>query len=369
MNDLVCNGYVVVPTPLTNEEQRAIVQENFRAHFTESPEFLNPDPSDPTWKPVLGGFAACGNPSSFHHPFIRKLRQQILAHVLDIDLLPLKGRRLEKTFDRVTFRRAGQVPTAENAHRDEAPTALEGDDVFGGWLNLDDHDQRFTCAPGSHTEVGNQNTGFAKITDRAELDEYRLRRTTICIPPGCMLIFYERIVHEVTPSVAQRDMMRVHIGFRITNSVTPLFTNLGTVITEQGVPFIKSGQYPPVYPSAYSNFPRNFETLTNWSIRTFDSNILHRHTVKSGLLTGAVYYRVPSKMKSLHSLNLPLHAPYDANEIALLSPQREWTLHTFHGNGPVRIVAPSEDEWGAYMATVAQVGYGNALRPCPEIRT
>ena len=73
--------------------------------------------------------------------------------------------------------------TTANAHRDEAPTAIDGDDVFGGWLNLDDYDQSFTCAPGSHTEVGNQNTGFANITDVAELDNYHARRITTSVPP------------------------------------------------------------------------------------------------------------------------------------------------------------------------------------------
>jgi len=378
MDDLVQSGYIVVPTPLTNNERRAIAQQQFLSHFLESPEFLNPNPLDPTWKPVLGGFAACGNPSSFHHPILRKFRQQVLAHVLEIDLLPLNGRRLEKPYDRVTFRRVGQSPTAENAHRDEAPTAIDGDDVFGGWLNLDDHDQHFTCAPGSHTDVGNQNKGFAKITDPEELDNYYSRRITVSIPPGCMLVFYERIVHEVTRSVAERDLMRIHIGFRITDSTTPLFPNMATVIAEQGVPFIKSGQYPPVYPSAYTNFPRNFTTLTDWSIRTYQSSILYRHTVKSGLSKGDVYYRVPAKMQSLQSLGLPLHAPYDANEIALLSPQREWTLHTFESEEQmehqsehpsehqVRIVAPSEDDWRSYMAAVEQVGSENARRPRPE---
>ena len=72
------------------------------------------------------------------------------------------------------------------------------------------------------------------------------------------MLVYERIVHEVTRSVATRDLMRIHIGFRITDSVDPLFTNLDAIITEQGF-FYQIGTIPP-FIHAYSNFPRIQDT-------------------------------------------------------------------------------------------------------------
>mgnify|MGYP006128669105 CR=1 FL=1 len=66
---LMIKGYVVVPTPLVDNLLRQKEERGFYTHLMESPEFLHPDPQNPTWKPQLGGFAVMGNPSSFHHPW------------------------------------------------------------------------------------------------------------------------------------------------------------------------------------------------------------------------------------------------------------------------------------------------------------
>ena len=57
-------GYVVVPTPLTDQALRMQVMVAYLQHFRESPEFRAPRPEDPMWQPVLGGFAGLANPSS-----------------------------------------------------------------------------------------------------------------------------------------------------------------------------------------------------------------------------------------------------------------------------------------------------------------
>ena len=60
---LVRRGYVVVPILDSLDavrKCRALVMES----FVGSPELHNPDPDDPEWKPMLGGFAAAAHPSS-----------------------------------------------------------------------------------------------------------------------------------------------------------------------------------------------------------------------------------------------------------------------------------------------------------------
>ena len=202
------HGYGVIDTTFSKEldSTRAL----FDAMLIDAPEFNKPDLLDPYWKPVLGGFGALANPSSFHHPWVRKMREMLMCEILDYDVLPVEGRNLEQVFDRVMFRRKGDKPTAESVHRDEAVTAKEGDLIFGGWLNFDKTDQKLLCCPGTHLEVGGQNKGFAKIKDAKEIEKYRELMRSVRVPPGHLLVFYENIVHEVASRKAEDDVRRLH---------------------------------------------------------------------------------------------------------------------------------------------------------------
>ncbi|MDA9633400.1 hypothetical protein N9S81_00510, partial [bacterium] len=366
-------GLVVVPTPLMNPNMRAETREAFKNHIFESPEFLNAAPDDPTWKPQLGGFAAMANPSAFHHPWVRKMREQMTAAVLETDAIPVEGRKLEVTFDRLLYRIPGETPTAESMHRDEAATALDGDTIFGGWVNFDDSAQYFSCCPRTHTDVGGQNTGFAKIPK----EEYQIFRdrgwTLVKIPPGACLIFYERLVHEVNANTADKLSMRMFLGWRVTDADQPLFGTKATMqwIDTQGVPKIKSGQDPPVWPSAYSNFPRNFQTLTDWSVRTYAPQCIFTQTVGgSGAFAGTQWRRVKAKMLSLREYGLPLHRLYDAAEVALVAtPSRTWELFTFDSpDSRVVYRGVRREEWNAYGAALRARPVGARVRrPRPEL--
>ena len=69
-NHLLREGWVVIPAARSDAVKLQQVRDAFDQHFRESPELLNP-PEDPTWsvqpRPL-------GNPSSFHHPFVRDAR-------------------------------------------------------------------------------------------------------------------------------------------------------------------------------------------------------------------------------------------------------------------------------------------------------
>ena len=47
------DGVVVIKTALANPDTRAATRAGFYRHIRESPEFLNPTPEDPQWKPSL----------------------------------------------------------------------------------------------------------------------------------------------------------------------------------------------------------------------------------------------------------------------------------------------------------------------------
>jgi hypothetical protein len=351
----VRDGYVVLPTPLgACPEMLAQVQHAFDQHLLESPELRNPRPTDPTWKNVLGGFAAMGNPSSFHHPFVRKMREMCEAVVLDADALPLQGRKLEQCYDRVMRRVPGERTDVESWHRDEAKHTLQGDDIFGGWLNCDAQRQHFSCAGGTHVEEGarSRNDGFSKITSHAEKARYSAIAENgggpVVIPPGHMLIFYERLVHEVLKTTAKCITRRIFLGWRATMADEPLFGAARTTswIDDQTTPLIKSGQKPAIYPTAYYNFPRNFQRLTNFSNAVFVPPCLYSHVVRSGDNKGVAMVRVHRNMKGLREYELPLHAPYDEHEIAVLWPSRRWKLFTFDSPGErVGFWAVTADAW------------------------
>jgi len=379
---LLREGWVVIPTSLGSDaEMLESVRSAFDEHFRQSPELLNPLPEDPTWKNVLGGFAALGNPSSFHHKFVRKMREMCEAAVLDHDALPLNGRRLEQCFDRMMRRIPGESTDVESWHRDEALNTQPGDDIFGGWINLDNESQFFSCAPGTHNEAGARarNAGFAKITSPEEKAHYQAiadAHGPVTIPPGHILIFYERLVHEVLKVTATRIMRRLFLGWRATMAHEPLFGQQQTDawIQSQAPPKIKSGQRPAIYPTAYYNFPRNFQRLTDFSVSVFVPQCLYQHAVQSGAQAGTTWTRVERYMRGLADYaGLPMHPAYEPEERKILFPSRRVQLHTFDDPSGPRVAyrVASLAEWEEYDATprVTMDAYGNRGRlgrPGPE---
>lgn len=248
---------------------------------------------------VLGGFGALGNPSSFHHPYIRKLRgcikrrvarrlfhpyvlrrygrRQEVARLVDNDNddhrqekteESPKGRpaiRLEKLFDRVCVRsnRFGSV-TAESWHRDTydgdklgrpLPHSLpenQKDEIFGGWLNLDVEDEQvFLGLMGSHRAVG--GAGFAPIAkaQHARLNALlRAQQTTgtlrcapktggVIVPPGHAVIFPQSIIHKVAPTASTKSAASSSSS-RMDDHFTSLRLFCGYRLTTEATPLFRN---------------------------------------------------------------------------------------------------------------------------------
>ena len=211
---------------------------------------------------AVGGFAALAHPSSFHNEFARALRFKAEHYVVEENIFglddggPNAGKNLEQIVDRTMIRRPGQTPTAELWHRDIARGTMDNDEVFGGWINLDtDNDQYFSCVPGSSDErpiAGvDYEEGFAKIAS-IQFPEIIARSYRIVIPPGHMVVFNERTIHEVAavPNERGTSSCRLFFGWRLTNSLTPLFYDVERRLVEQdGMP-LKSGQHKHAYSDA-----------------------------------------------------------------------------------------------------------------------
>ena len=224
---------------------------------------------------VLGGFAAYGNPSSFHNNFVkairRKAKQNIVESGIFSEFLESSGLnpdeyRLEVLFDRMMHRHAQQKPDAETAHRDVTPRdALEdGDFVFGGWVNLSEHTQYLVCKPGSHRDVKNTRAaaelgeGFNKLTKEEAAISYAPSRRRIPVPPGHLIVFLQHIVHEVFNVSTTHEQLRLFIGWRLTRSNNLLFAEQkATAIYTAGVPLLPSGQVPPMYSANHASVFKN----------------------------------------------------------------------------------------------------------------
>ena len=129
----------VLVYPVFNFEENKILHDRFISMINELPEF-----KDNNELKVLGGFGALSTASSFHHPFVRELRNLIynkVNHIFKND-----KRNLEFIIDRVMYRLSHQSPTGESWHRDESPDSLIDDIIFGGFVNFDvSEDQYFSC--------------------------------------------------------------------------------------------------------------------------------------------------------------------------------------------------------------------------------
>jgi hypothetical protein len=325
---LKTNGFVVIPCISYEQAQEA------RADvYRERAKF--PEYKSNATEFVGGSFAAYGNPSSFHNPTVRRLREWAQTAAVPELWKPyvrkyMKEAKLEQCFDRLMIRPTNKKVGDETWHRDEAVGLAPGDRVFGGWICLDDCDQFFHCVPGTHIGANNQGGGFAKIPkdDEKAHAEFRAACVAVAIPPGHMLVFFEHIVHEVVSKTVKHEIVRLFVGWRLTRADNPLHPNteegLRANLTSQSVMQIKSDQIPTIVPSAYWNYyPVLYETFS----KNFIDKLIKPRAVasKTSKNYGKVYNVVDDKFTSLLQMDLPRYRPYKEKEIAMHLPRKRWT--------------------------------------------
>lgn len=341
---LLHNGFVVIPTAVFADPQRKI---DFLAEASRFQEF-----NKRTEKFVQGGFAALGNPSSFHNPVVRKYRQWVHSIVVNEvfrDLIQKYDKptdwKLDHIIDRMLIRLEGQTPSTEIWHRDEASPEITGDKknkedieyfgdeniddkVFGGWINLDARSQFFSCIRESHYPDSLQHRGFHKFKlAEAKLVSKNPKKTRVEIPPGSILVFFENIIHEVLPSKAKYTMARLHTAFRLTRFDKVRPKDLMDRINDQAPIMLKSGQEPNMYPSTSKNYPKQRVSLETWSKKSIIPALLAVYTVASGKDKGDEHTIIADRvMKSLREYNMTLYDPYTPDELKMHTPARKWRL-------------------------------------------
>ena len=175
----------ITTIPVLNKNELKNYQEKFDQTLLNFPEYQqNPKNNKQTltgnpFVYVLGGFGALGNPASFHNPFIRKLRIRCWKETIKLFNKYIKNYhnddlrkkyKIETLFDRMMFRQKGQKAVEEAWHRDvmSKDLILKTDEIYGGWINLDDTDQYFSCIPGSHLGITQRDipSGFDTMIKR-----------------------------------------------------------------------------------------------------------------------------------------------------------------------------------------------------------
>ena len=251
--------------------------------------------------PQLGGFAALAIPSSFHDPLARSLRKhykKALLPAFRVIAKKNKLKNLEILYDRFMLRRPGQKPSKESWHRDitmitKKPIVYDvpqgkfallknakarknllkstsdvigrNDIILGGWINLDDQDQFFSCVLKSHHNTSiarlshelssrkNKSGGFSGC-DSATVTNAKTNSVFVRVPPGHAIQFPQYIVHEVLNKSNKRNTYRIFTGARLTNTFKPLIPDLKKLIIDQGVPLMSSGLICPVYSLNHASF-------------------------------------------------------------------------------------------------------------------
>jgi len=304
----------------------------FTAVCLAMPEYVDPA-SAMKQGMVLGGFAALGNPSSFHNELVRMLRLHMMGEAMDLfrDYLATaklpKGYKIEQLPDRMLLRPAGQQPTAESWHRDETPRKKlpedegcdEKDIIFGGWLNLDpvgSDPQAFSCVVGTHNDARGK-AGFAKFSkEQVAEHKFKERKETTLVHPGEWIVFNQNIVHEVVAVKHKTEQRRLFFGWRLTMSDTPLWHDTRATMVAQGVPRLPSGQKPGMY--AALHWVNWVDRLHEWSQKTFIPELLYLNDKPRDDKTVCVIERF---LPDLAHLGLQPYEDYSAEELAIFTPK------------------------------------------------
>jgi len=313
---------------------------NFRSEFDSTirkfPEFkIHPgldeiakDTSDRVSRYGLGGTSFIGNPSVFHAPFFRKMRETVMYIAIEKLFRDYKNLYLDSSYnieqiiDRIMIRPAKDVASAEAWHRDEAPKSdvVNGDQTFGGWINYDKEPQYFSCVKGTHKNLDitkrDKKKGFHKV-DKADIPTYKENKSLIEIPPASIIIFIEDLVHEIfnsKKSIKQFTSIRQFFGWRLTKHVNQSIhgEHLCTMLQNQSVVPLKSGQIPPIYP----------KTCIMYTVqRERKDKFLEEALIRPDILNVKT-----RSIKSLKEINVEMYEEYLEREIKMLFSNNKFEL-------------------------------------------
>ena len=337
--ELLERGVVVLP--FLEAHERRSFHDKLIEEYRSAPEFIDANVTLESGA-VMGGCKFGSFPSSFHNTTVRNLRMKAVEDVIPAlfqDILDRDGnKKIAILADRSCLRPVGIKPSPESWHRDENPYADANHTVFGGWVNLNSFDQHFSCCPKTHNEVTN-NSGFAPITSKEEKKRYKAMKEKITIPAGHIIVFYERIVHEVLAHAKKEVMLRLFLGWDLTTDNMNLY---GHYLNSIG-PTVTTEEAKQKFKQTMKSFPVMDKTIGGkcdkcamyspnhlmfWLPRLlkFSENVrpayCEDYTFKSGKNSGKTFRIVKRFMKTVEDEAWKAGRPYSEKELELFFPKR-----------------------------------------------
>lgn len=337
---LLGHGYVVIRIMDNNQTAtaRCALEKDIATYKDVLPTYKD-IPKEKRPPLVLGSFGALGNAASSHSPAVRKLRD--VVHTMGFPCMAataqviydLNGKefKVAQVPDRPRVQPDGATTSQETWHRDISPFNRNGQ-VFGGWVNLDPTPQYFSCVPGSHYDpLFVARKGFSKEKHIESTTGVGARLVNgrpvqkVVVPQGCMLIFDERILHEICKSKTKNVSMRLHTAWYLTEGDTPLIPDMDKILEDQKPMTVKSGQHPPVYAQLHLvNWPEKLKSLKEVYNVPFIP-----HTYKTGTKKGTtvmIPHALHKPMPSLRELSIHhgcnmMYPEYTKDEISHYYPQ------------------------------------------------
>ncbi len=294
-SDLAEWGFVVVPI-LHEPERRRYNEEFFDLRFVEFADRPTKGCEQFAALPIERTLATgYGHPSSFHHPWVRRLRDRIdrstsLLFAAHEAAHGRTHRGLETLFERFVVQDARfRKLVVENWDNDiferrqqNASATATGDSFFAGWLNLDhDHSQTFEALAGSHKQQTCPADPDMRLKLQAKLSHgsgFFDAKGRVVVPPGHLLLFAAdiwRCSSAVTPP--HKASVRFLQAFRVTENIgSSLFDDVENTMRMFDVPRLPNGTKAPMY--ARTHFV-HWQKLHAWATETFDPAFLAERTV------------------------------------------------------------------------------------------
>ena len=302
--ELKLNGVSVYPIP--ND-----LLQNFdiQKYLKEQKEYIDIDDNTEF---IISNFGAHGNPSSQHHPIAREFRLGMFHYIkraIENDD-EFSEKYLQCLPDR--FSQRFRKPSKEAWHKDVSIdySIFTNSKILGGWANLDETDQFFSCIVGSHLESA-PGEGFAALSkDNKKL--YNSRKTIVRIPPGHAISFDEKITHEIADVKITGISRRLYMKYHISSDSRSAFDVdiIQQAIQTQGVFQMNHWNSMPMYEKIH---------LVFWSDKLveFSKNIKPVFLAKPNK-KGNIY--VQRYMISLLEAGVGMFPEYREDEIAILFP-------------------------------------------------
>lgn len=272
---------------------------------------------------VGGSFGAIGSPSSFHSKGVRILRRKtydiLIRGGFCQDFAGLTGRlNVEMLADRYRVQSVGTKVGGEKYHRDESSNAKEKDVILGGWINLSNQTvQYFSCLVGTQLQT-NKKRGFSKQNPTSEqLKNYK----KFTVNPGQLVLFYQNIMHQVNGTTLKDESVRLHVGFRFTNSSKQLFPL--EKVFENFEPFqLPSGQDARMWPKLWwTNWPKKLEALAQLYVPELqEERVLKKDPSVKRIIIPEVLKLIPSMRQHF--------IPYGEEERKMYTPRRLKKKHS-----------------------------------------